>query len=247
MASGATAIAYETVTDANGGLPLLAPMSEVAGRLAIEAAADCAAPSEPAGAACSWAASRRSPGQGGGARRRWSSAPHAARMAVRPRRRSFHHRPVAAAARVSSTSCSMAACARLPRPWTSIESEVLGADVVIGAVLVAERQRTEARHPRHAPRMKRGARCSSTCRSTRAAASRPRGRRRTPTRPSRSTAISAIAWRICRARCRSPRRRRLTRHPALRDQARQPRGLVAFDDDPHLAAGLNVRDGGSWP
>ena len=36
---GCTAIAYETVTDAHGGLPLLAPMSEVAGRLAIEAAA----------------------------------------------------------------------------------------------------------------------------------------------------------------------------------------------------------------
>ena len=32
--SGVTAIAYETVTDARGGLPLLAPMSEVAGRLA---------------------------------------------------------------------------------------------------------------------------------------------------------------------------------------------------------------------
>ena len=32
--SGCTAIAYETVTDNNGGLPLLAPMSEVAGRLA---------------------------------------------------------------------------------------------------------------------------------------------------------------------------------------------------------------------
>jgi alanine dehydrogenase len=38
LASGCTAIAYETVTDADGGLPLLAPMSEVAGRLAIEAA-----------------------------------------------------------------------------------------------------------------------------------------------------------------------------------------------------------------
>lgn len=32
--SGVTAVAYETVTDARGGLPLLAPMSEVAGRLA---------------------------------------------------------------------------------------------------------------------------------------------------------------------------------------------------------------------
>jgi alanine dehydrogenase len=38
LASGCTAIAYETVTDVKGGLPLLAPMSEVAGRLAIEAA-----------------------------------------------------------------------------------------------------------------------------------------------------------------------------------------------------------------
>ena len=34
LASGCTAIAYETVTDALGGLPLLAPMSEVAGRIA---------------------------------------------------------------------------------------------------------------------------------------------------------------------------------------------------------------------
>ncbi len=39
MASGVTAIAYETVTDAHSGLPLLAPMSEVAGRLSIQAAA----------------------------------------------------------------------------------------------------------------------------------------------------------------------------------------------------------------
>ncbi|WP_294197955.1 alanine dehydrogenase [uncultured Sphingomonas sp.] len=38
QASGVTAVAYETVTDARGQLPLLAPMSEVAGRLSIEAA-----------------------------------------------------------------------------------------------------------------------------------------------------------------------------------------------------------------
>ncbi len=41
MASKVTAIAYETVTDAAGRLPLLAPMSEVAGRLAIQAGAHC--------------------------------------------------------------------------------------------------------------------------------------------------------------------------------------------------------------
>jgi alanine dehydrogenase len=37
--SGAICIAYETVTDPSGGLPLLAPMSRVAGRLAVQAAA----------------------------------------------------------------------------------------------------------------------------------------------------------------------------------------------------------------
>ncbi|SMX22998.1 alanine dehydrogenase [Boseongicola aestuarii] len=39
IASGATCIAYETVTDERGGLPLLAPMSEVAGRLAPQVGA----------------------------------------------------------------------------------------------------------------------------------------------------------------------------------------------------------------
>lgn len=39
LKSGATCIAYETVTSANGGLPLLAPMSEVAGRMSIQAGA----------------------------------------------------------------------------------------------------------------------------------------------------------------------------------------------------------------
>ena len=39
--SGATAIAYETVTDARGGLPLLAPMSEVAGRMSVQVGAHC--------------------------------------------------------------------------------------------------------------------------------------------------------------------------------------------------------------
>ena len=39
--SGATCIAYETVTDALGGLPLLAPMSKVAGRMAVQAGAHC--------------------------------------------------------------------------------------------------------------------------------------------------------------------------------------------------------------
>jgi len=41
MKSGATAIAYETVTAPNGSLPLLTPMSEVAGRMSIQVGAAC--------------------------------------------------------------------------------------------------------------------------------------------------------------------------------------------------------------
>ncbi len=39
--SGCIAIAYETVTDSRGGLPLLAPMSEVAGRMSVQVGAHC--------------------------------------------------------------------------------------------------------------------------------------------------------------------------------------------------------------
>ncbi len=41
VTSGAICIAYETVTDRNGALPLLAPMSEVAGRMSVQAGAAC--------------------------------------------------------------------------------------------------------------------------------------------------------------------------------------------------------------
>ncbi|MEZ5499905.1 MAG: alanine dehydrogenase [Steroidobacteraceae bacterium] len=41
MASGATAIAYETVTAVDGSLPLLVPMSEVAGRMSVQVGATC--------------------------------------------------------------------------------------------------------------------------------------------------------------------------------------------------------------
>jgi len=39
MANGVTAIAYETVADASGALPLLSPMSEVAGRMSVQVGA----------------------------------------------------------------------------------------------------------------------------------------------------------------------------------------------------------------
>ena len=81
---------------------------------------------------------------------------HAARMAAAsaPKSRSSTGR---CRGSVSSTSCSTAACARSPRPWKSIETEVLGADVVIGAVLVAGASAPKLVTRDMLPRMKRGA------------------------------------------------------------------------------------------
>ena len=70
MASGVTAIAYETVTDAGGGLPLLAPMSEVAGEAgAAGGRLDAAEGERRAGRAARRRAGRGA-GEGGGDRRR---------------------------------------------------------------------------------------------------------------------------------------------------------------------------------
>lgn len=132
--SGCTAIAYETVTDAHGGLPLLAPMSEVAGRLSIEAA----------GAALKRYAGGRGlliggvPGVqasrivviGGGV-----VGTHAARMAV------------GLGAEVTILDCSIPRLRELDELFEgrvrtrlstidAVEDEVFAADVVIGAVLV---------------------------------------------------------------------------------------------------------------
>jgi alanine dehydrogenase len=134
LASGCTAIAYETVTDARGGLPLLAPMSEVAGRLSIEAA----------GAALKRSAGGRGlllggvPGVqparvvviGGGV-----VGTHAARMAV------------GLGAEVTVLDRSIPRLRELDEHFAgrirtrlstleTLEQEVFAADVVIGAVLV---------------------------------------------------------------------------------------------------------------
>ncbi len=62
LASGTTSIAYETVQTADGALPLLAPMSEVAGRLSAQVGAYHLMRT-PGGAACSWAACPASPAE----------------------------------------------------------------------------------------------------------------------------------------------------------------------------------------
>ena len=51
--TGATCIAYETVTDARGRLPLLAPMSEIAGKIATRPAPSCSRSRSAAAACCS--------------------------------------------------------------------------------------------------------------------------------------------------------------------------------------------------
>ncbi len=82
LASGVTAVAYETVTDERGGLPLLAPMSEVAGRLADPGRRDGAAEGQWRPRRAARRRAGRAAGQGRGHRRRRR------RPATRPRWRS---------------------------------------------------------------------------------------------------------------------------------------------------------------
>jgi alanine dehydrogenase len=134
MASGATAIAYETVTDAQGGLPLLAPMSEVAGRMAVQVGARCLE-KEQGGAGILLSGVPGVPGArvaviGGGV-----VGSNAARIAYGMR------------ARVTVLDKSARVMDALDREFNgmvdtlfatydSIEESVLEADLVIGAVLV---------------------------------------------------------------------------------------------------------------
>ena len=134
LRSGATCIAYETVTDARGGLPLLAPMSEVAGRMSVQVGAHClekeqggagvllgGVPGVPAGKVVVL---------GGGV-----AGTNAARVAV------------GLGARVTVIDKSIARLKELDEQFgaqlstlfsttDSIEQAVLDADLVIGAVLV---------------------------------------------------------------------------------------------------------------
>jgi alanine dehydrogenase len=134
MRSGATCIAYETVTDRYGALPLLAPMSEVAGRMSVQVGAHCLE-KEPGGAGILLGGVPGVPPAkvvvlGGGV-----SGTNAARMAV------------GLEASVTIIDKSLPRLKELdlqfgPRATTlfatgeAIEHAVLDADLVIGAVLV---------------------------------------------------------------------------------------------------------------
>ncbi len=134
MASGATCIAYETVTDSRGGLPLLAPMSEVAGRMSVQVGAHCLEKEQGGSGVLLGGVPGVAPGRvvvlGGGV-----SGTNAARMAV------------GLEASVVIIDRSLPRLKELdlqfgPRATTlfatteAIEREVVHADLVIGAVLV---------------------------------------------------------------------------------------------------------------
>ena len=238
MASGATAVAYETVTDALGGLPLLAPMSEVAGRLAIEAAA--MALRRPAGGrgvligGVPGVRPAKVVVLGGGV-----VGTHAARMGA------------GLGAEVSIIDRSLPRLRQLDelfegrvRTLTStmdtIETEVLSADVVIGAVLVAGASAPKLVSREMLKHMKRGAvlvdvsidqgGCFETSRPT--------------THANPTYEVDGIIH-YCVANM--PGAVPVTSSQAL-NNATLPfvikladKGLAALDEDKHLAAGLNVR------
>ncbi|MEQ1671268.1 MAG: alanine dehydrogenase [Hyphomicrobium sp.] len=240
MQSGCAAIAYETVTDVNGGLPLLAPMSEVAGRLSIEAAAlALRRPTGGRGVLMGGVPGVR-PAKvvvlGGGV-----VGTHAARMAAGlgadvsiidkflPRLRQLDE---LFEGRVRTLASTM----------ETIECEVLGADVVVGAALVPGASAPKLVTRAMLKDMKRGAvlvdvaidqgGCFETSHPT--------------THAEPTFEVEGIIH-YCVANM--PGAVPVTSAQAL-NNATLPfvfklaeRGLAAFDRDPHLAAGLNVRDG----
>ncbi len=132
--SGVTAIAYETVTQPGGGLPLLTPMSQVAGRMSIQAGAHCLEMAQGGSGVLLSGVPGVLPGKvvviGGGV-----VGTNAARMAI------------GLGAEVTVLDKSLARLQELDAQYglmlntvyatvEAIEQHVLSADLVIGAVLV---------------------------------------------------------------------------------------------------------------
>lgn len=240
MESGAAAIAYETVTDASGGLPLLAPMSEVAGRLSIEAAALALRRHTGGRGVLLGGVPGVKPAKvvvlGGGV-----VGTHAARMAAGlgadvsiidrslPRLRQLDE---LFEGRVKTLASTM----------DTIESEVMAADVVVGAVLIAGASAPKLVTRQMLKDMKKGSvlvdvsidqgGCFETSKAT--------------THANPTYEVDGVIH-YCVANM--PGAVPLTSAQAL-NNATLPfvfkladRGLAAFDRDPNLAAGLNVRDG----
>jgi alanine dehydrogenase len=240
MASGATAIAYETVTDAAGNLPLLAPMSEVAGRLSIEAAALALRRSNGGRGVLIGGVPGVTPAKivvlGGGV-----VGTHAARMAV------------GLGADVTIIDRSMPRLRQLDELFQgrvhtlastleAIETEVMSADVVVGAVLIAGASAPKMIGRDMLGRMKRGAvlvdvsidqgGCFETSRPTTHA---------DPTFEVDGVIHYCVANMPGCVPTSSAQALNNATLPFVIKLAEK--GLGALDSDPHLAAGLNVRGG----
>lgn len=154
MRSGAICIAYETVTDAAGRLPLLAPMSEVAGRLSIQAGAHCLEKARGGSGVLLGGVPGVAPGKvviiGGGV-----VGLNAAQMAV------------GMGARVAVLDRSLDVLRRLDVQFGSrittvfstadaIEHQLSDADLVIGAVLIPGAAAPKLVTRRHLERMREG-------------------------------------------------------------------------------------------
>jgi len=240
MKSGCTAVAYETVTDARGGLPLLAPMSEVAGRLSIEAAGMALKSSNGGRGLLLGGVPGVQPAKvvviGGGV-----VGTHAARMAA------------GLGAEVTILDRSLPRLrelddlfmSRIKTRFSSIESieeEVFSADVVIGAVLVPGASAPKLVTRDMLKEMKRGAvvvdvaidqgGCFETSHAT--------------THADPTYVVDGIIH-YCVANM--PGSVPLTSSHALNNAtlpfglALADKGLRALLDDPHLRAGLNVHRG----
>ncbi len=153
--SACTAIAYETVTDARGGLPLLAPMSEVAGRMAIQVGAVALQKAGGGRGVLLGGVPGVAPGNvlviGGG-----TVGTHAARMAA------------GLGARVTVIDRSLQRLRELDELFQgrvntqyttlhALETAVLEADLVVGAVLVPGAAAPKLVHRDMLPRMRAGA------------------------------------------------------------------------------------------
>jgi alanine dehydrogenase len=203
LAHGVRAIGYETIQLDDGSLPLLAPMSEVAGRLAIQVGSWCLqATTGGRGVLLSGVAGVR-PGKVvilgagiAGASACQAAVGLGARVSildVNPTRLRYVHDILTG------------------HVTTVIEprhrEEVPNADLVVGTVLIpGAKARSCSREPSSAACGR--ARRSSTSRSTRAGEPRPRVRPRTTTRSTSRRAWSTTASPTCRARCPTPRRTR---------------------------------------
>lgn len=135
MASGAICIAYETVTGAQGGLPLLRPMSEVAGRMAIQAGAACLEKVRGGRGVLLAGVPGVAPGKvvilGAGV-----AGSNAARIAaaIGADVTVLDRNPEA----LRALSCALGSTVKtLAATREAIEAQVCGADLVIGATLVA--------------------------------------------------------------------------------------------------------------